>query len=54
MNFIMMGKYVIEHLVGYRPLKEVQLSDSRIQIVKLNSLGTTERVKHLLAISLQV
>jgi hypothetical protein len=36
------------------PLKEIELSNGRINIVKLDALPTTERIKHPFAVCLQV
>ena len=45
---------ILEDIILDCPLKEVELSNGRIQSHKLNALPTAERVEHLLAIRLQV
>lgn len=49
-----MGREVVNHVVLHRPGKKVELTDSSGNAMKVHTGPTTERVKHLLAIRLEM
>ena len=54
LNIVVVFVKIIEHSVLNRPLKEVELTNSRVHTHKLNALPTAEGVEHLLAVGLEV
>jgi hypothetical protein len=54
MNIFIMGREVVNHVVLHRPGKKVELTDSGGNSMEVDTGPTTEGIKHLLAIRLEM
>jgi hypothetical protein len=54
MDILVMGREVINDIILHRPGKEVELTDSGGNSMEVDTGPTTEGIKHLLAIRLEM